>query len=142
MQKSLGWPDKRNRRGVSHGRICLQQTKKAMSSPRLHRQLFEQLSQWIVPKDRRHLQVFSEIVAAMLMAQSACQSHWIPYFTHRKCQARSHLERLRYFLNNPKYQISALLAKSTRDLIAANCWLIVAEASPASTCFCRHSKTN
>jgi hypothetical protein len=104
---------------VSHGRICLQQTKKAMSSPRLHSQLFEQLSQWIVPKDRRHLQVFSEIVAAMLMAQSACQSHWIPYFTHRKCQARSHLERLHYFLNNPKITAETFYAPILRFFLEA-----------------------
>jgi hypothetical protein len=71
-----------------------------MSSPLLHRQLFVQLSQWISPKDQRHLQVFSEILAAMLVAQSACLSHWIPYFSHRNCKARSHLERLRYFLTN------------------------------------------
>jgi hypothetical protein len=76
-------------------------TKNPMSSPLLHRQLFTQLSQWITPKDKRHLQVFSEILAAMLLAQSACLSHWIPYLTHRNCQARSHLERLRYFLTNP-----------------------------------------
>jgi Transposase DDE domain len=73
-----------------------------MSSPSLHRQLFGQLSQWISPKDKRHLQVFSEILGAMLMAQSACMSHWVPYLTHRNCQARSHLERLRYFLSNPE----------------------------------------
>jgi hypothetical protein len=71
-----------------------------MSSPSLHRQLFEQLSQWVFPKDQRHLQVFSEILAAMFMAQSACLSHWVPFLTHRRCQSRSHLERLRYFLTN------------------------------------------
>jgi hypothetical protein len=76
--------------------------KNLMSSPLLHSQLFTQLSQWISPKDQRHLQVFCEILAAMMVAQSACLSHWIPYFTHRNCKARSHLERLRYFLTNKK----------------------------------------
>ena len=36
-----------------------------MPVPLLYRQLQVQLSQWIHPKDQRHLQVFSENVAAM-----------------------------------------------------------------------------
>ena len=73
-----------------------------MSIPLLYRQLQSHLSQWINPKDQRHLQVFSENVAAILQAQSACLSHWLPYLSHRDCQARSHMERLNYFVHNPK----------------------------------------
>jgi hypothetical protein len=90
-----------------------------MSSPSLHRQLFSQLSQWISPKDKRHLQVFSEILGAMLMAQSACMSHWIPCLTHRNCQARSHLERLRYFLNNPAINAETFYAPVLKFFLAA-----------------------
>lgn len=73
-----------------------------MSIPQLYRQLQAQLSQWICPQDQRHLQVFCENVAAILQAQSACLSHWLPYLSHRDCQARSHMERLNYFVHNPK----------------------------------------
>jgi len=44
----------------------------------LYLQLLEQLSQWIKPQDKRHLQGFAEIVAAILQSQSACLSHWLP----------------------------------------------------------------
>jgi hypothetical protein len=90
-----------------------------MSSPLLHRQLFRQLSQWISPKDKRHLQVFSEILGAMLMAQSACMSHWLPYLTHRSCQARSHLERLRYFLSNPEITAETFYEPVLKFFLAA-----------------------
>ena len=73
-----------------------------MSTPLLYRQLQQQLSQFIQPKDKRHLSVFSENVAAILLSESACLSRWIKFLTHRSCQARSHLERLSYFVNNPK----------------------------------------
>lgn len=73
-----------------------------MPVPHLYRQLQEQLSQWITPQDQRHLQVFCENVAAILQAQSGCLSHWLPYLSHRDCQARSHMERLSYFVHNPK----------------------------------------
>jgi hypothetical protein len=73
-----------------------------MSTPLLYRQLQTQLSQWIAPKDRRHLTVFCENVAAILQAQSGCLSHWLSYLSHRSCHARSHLERLSYFVHNPK----------------------------------------
>lgn len=72
-----------------------------MATPQLYRQLFEQLGQWMIPKDLRHLKNCAEIVAAILESESACAAHWIPYLSHRKCQARSHMERLSYFLNNP-----------------------------------------
>lgn len=71
-----------------------------MSIPQLYRQLQAQLSQWIVPKDQRHLHGSCENVAAILQAQSACLSHWLPYLSHRDCQARSHMERLNYFVHN------------------------------------------
>lgn len=73
-----------------------------MSIPQLYRQLQAQLSQWICPQDQRHLQVFCENIAAILQAQSACLSHWLPYLSHRDCKARSHMERLNYFVHNPK----------------------------------------
>ena len=68
----------------------------------LYRQLFNQLSQWIIPKDLRHLTNCAEIVAAILSAESASLAHWIPYLSHRDCQARSHLARLSYFMHNPQ----------------------------------------
>ena len=73
-----------------------------MSPPLLYRQLQTQLSQWITPKDYRHLTVFSENLAAILQAQSGCMSHWLTYLSHRSCQARSQMERLSYFLHNPR----------------------------------------
>jgi hypothetical protein len=73
-----------------------------MSIPQLYRQLQTQLSQWISPQDQRHLQVFCENLAAILQAQSASLRHWLPYLSHRDCQARSHMERLSYFVHNPK----------------------------------------
>jgi len=72
-----------------------------MATPQLYRQLLSQLGQWIVPKDLRHLKNCAEIVAAILASESACLAHWIPYLSHRNCQARSHMERLSYFINNP-----------------------------------------
>ena len=71
-----------------------------MAIPSLHRQLLSQLRQWVTPKDHRHLQGFAEIVAAILLSQSATFGQWVPYLGHRKCQARSHLERLSYFVQN------------------------------------------
>lgn len=76
-----------------------------METPLLYRQLQDQLRQWVVPKDQRHLQGFAEIVAAMLQSQSACFGKWIPYLGHRDCQSRAHMERLSYFIHND--QISA-----------------------------------
>jgi Transposase DDE domain len=72
-----------------------------MATPQLYSQLLNQLSQWIVPKDLRHLKNCAEIVAAILESESACSAHWIPYLSHRDCQARSHMERLAYFMHNP-----------------------------------------
>jgi Transposase DDE domain len=72
-----------------------------MSTPQLYRQLLDQLSQWITPKDHRHLKNCAEIVAAILQSESACLAHWIPFLTHRDCQARAQMERLSYFMHNP-----------------------------------------
>ena len=72
-----------------------------MATPQLYRQLIQQLGQWIIPKDLRHLKNCAEIVAAILESESACLAHWIPYLSHRDCQARSHMERLSYFMHNP-----------------------------------------
>jgi hypothetical protein len=44
-----------------------------MPVPLLHVQLFEQLRQWIKPKDRRHLQVCVEILAAIFTIPK-----WLP----------------------------------------------------------------
>lgn len=73
-----------------------------MSTPLLHRQLHNQLSQLIQPEDKRHLAVFSENVAAIVLSGSGCLSRWIQFLSHRDCQARSHMERLSYFVNNAK----------------------------------------
>ena len=75
---------------------------KLMPTPLLHSQLYAQLSQWITPADKRHLIGFAENVAAILQAESGCLSHWLSYLSHRCCKARAHLERLRYFVHNPK----------------------------------------
>jgi len=71
-----------------------------MQTPPLYRQLLEQLRQWIKPQDQRHLQGFAEVVAAILQSQNACLSRWLPYLSHRNCKARSHMERLNYFVHN------------------------------------------
>jgi hypothetical protein len=76
-----------------------------METPLLYRQLQDQLRQWVQPKDQRHLQGFAEILAAILQSTSACLGQWLPYLSHRDCQARAHLARLSYFLHNQ--QISA-----------------------------------
>jgi len=70
--------------------------------PALYLQLMEQLRQWIVSEDKRHLTVFSEIIAAILLSSSASLHHWLPWLVHRNCNARSHMERLSYFVNNPR----------------------------------------
>jgi hypothetical protein len=73
-----------------------------MPTPLLHSQLYAQLSQWITPTDKRHLIGFAENVAAIVQAESGCLSHWLDYLSHRCCKARSHMERLSYFVHNPK----------------------------------------
>jgi hypothetical protein len=60
-----------------------------MSTPLLYRQLYTQLSQWIRPKDQRHLRGFAENIAAILQSNSGCLSHWLSYLSHRACNARS-----------------------------------------------------
>ena len=59
-----------------------------MPTPHLYCQLLEQLRQWIESKDQRHLQGFAEVVAAILQSESACLSQWLPYLSHRDCQAK------------------------------------------------------
>jgi hypothetical protein len=71
-----------------------------METPLLYRQLQDQLSQWVQPKEQRHLQGFTEIVAAILQSGEACLGRWIPYLSHRDCGARAHMGRLSYFLHN------------------------------------------
>lgn len=90
-----------------------------MSTPLLHRQLHQQLSQFISPKDKRHLKVFSENVAAILLSESSCLSRWIKYLTHRHCQARSHMERLSYFVNNPKITPETFYHPLLRQFLSA-----------------------
>jgi hypothetical protein len=90
-----------------------------MSTPLLHRQLQQQLSQFITPKDKRHLAVFSENVAAILLSGSSCLSRWIKFLTHRNCQARSHLERLSYFVNNPNITAETFYHPLLRQFLSA-----------------------
>ncbi len=73
-----------------------------MNAPLLHRQLLALFRQWIHPHDLRHLITFSEAVAAILQAESSCLGRLLPFLSHRPCQARSHLDRLSYFLHNPR----------------------------------------
>lgn len=91
-----------------------------MPVPLLYRQLQAQLSQWITPQDQRHLQVFCENLAAILQAQSACLSHWLPYLSHRDCQARSHMERLSYFVHNSKITAETFYHPLLRQFL--NAW--------------------
>jgi len=90
-----------------------------MSIPQLYRQLQTQLSQWIVPKDQRHLHGFCENVAAILQAQSACLSHWLPYLSHRDCQARSHMERLNYFVHNAHINAETFYVPLLKQFLSA-----------------------
>lgn len=90
-----------------------------MSTPLLYRQLQTQLSQWISPKDHRHLTVFSENIAAILQAQSGCMSYWLSYLSHRSCQARSQMERLSYFLHNPRILSETFYAPLLKQFLHA-----------------------
>lgn len=90
-----------------------------MPVPHLYRQLQAQLSQWITPVDPRHLQGFCENVAAILQAQSASLSHWLPYLSHRDCQARSHMERLSYFVHNPKITAETFYSPLLKQFLKA-----------------------
>jgi hypothetical protein len=90
-----------------------------METPLLYRQLQDQLRQWVQPKDRRHLQGFAEILAAILQSGSACLGHWIPYLSHRGCQARAHLERLSYFLHNQQITAEQFYEPMLRHVLAA-----------------------
>lgn len=90
-----------------------------MPTPLLHRQLHEQLSQFIRPQDKRHLSVFSENVAAILLSESSCLSRWIQFLKHRDCQARSHMERLSYFVNNPKITAETFYHPLMRQFLSA-----------------------
>jgi hypothetical protein len=85
--------------------------------PPLHLQLFDQLRQWITPADQRHLSGFAEIMAAILLSQSACLSRWIPNLSHRDCSARSHLERLSYFVHNPRITASIFYEPMLRHVL-------------------------
>ena len=88
-----------------------------MATPQLYSQLLQQLGQWIIPKDLRHLKNCAEIVAAILESESACLAHWIPYLSHRDCQARSHMERLSYFMNNPAISDEVLYVPLLRQFL-------------------------
>lgn len=90
-----------------------------MATPPLYLQLLEQLSQWTKPRDQRHLRGFTEIVAAILQSQSGCMSHWLPYLSHRTCQARSQMERLSYFVHNPKIKPEDFYQPLLRHFLSA-----------------------
>jgi hypothetical protein len=90
-----------------------------MSTPQLYSQLQTQLSQWITPKDKRHLTVFCENVAAILQSESGCLSHWLKYLGHRTCKARSQMERLHYFVHNPKITAETFYIPVLRQFLQA-----------------------
>jgi hypothetical protein len=73
-----------------------------MDTTLLYRQLMDQLSQWVTPKDVRHLQRVSEVVGTILQSQEVCPTLWLPHLSHRDCSARAHLERIHYLLENPQ----------------------------------------
>lgn len=90
-----------------------------METPLLYRQLQDQLSQWVQPKDQRHLQGFAEIVAAVLQSGEACLGRWIPYLSHRDCGARAHMGRLSYFLHNEQITAERYYAPLLRQALSA-----------------------
>jgi hypothetical protein len=90
-----------------------------MEPPLLYRQLQDQLSQWVQPKDQRHLQGFAEIVAAVLQSGKACLGRWLPYLSHRDCQARAHMGRLSYFLHNQQITAERYYEPILRHLLSA-----------------------
>jgi hypothetical protein len=85
----------------------------------LHSQLHTQLSQWITPTDKRHLIGFAENVAAIVQAESGCLSHWLSYLSHRCCKARSHMERLSYFVHNPKINAQTFYVPLLKQFLKA-----------------------
>lgn len=90
-----------------------------METPLLYRQLQDQLSQWVQPKDQRHLQGFAEIVAAILQSGEACLGRWIPYLSHRDCQARAHRGRLSYVLHNEQITAARYYEPMLRQALSA-----------------------
>lgn len=90
---------------------------KLMQLPHLYRELNDQLSQWIQPRDQRHLEGVSEAVAAILQSESACLNHWLPYLSHRGCTARSHHARLNYLLINPQVNAETFYAPLLKQLL-------------------------
>jgi hypothetical protein len=90
-----------------------------METPLPYRQLQDQLSQWVQPKDRRHLQGFAESVAAILQSGEACLGRWIPYLSHRDCQARAHMGRLSYFLHNEQITAERYCEPMLRQALSA-----------------------
>ena len=90
-----------------------------METPLLYRQLQDQLSQWVVPKDKRHLQGLAEIGAVVLQSGEACLGRWIPYLSHRNCGARAHMERLSYFLHNPQITAERYYEPILRQALSA-----------------------
>jgi hypothetical protein len=89
-----------------------------METPLLYRQLMTQLSQWVNPKDVRHLQGVCEAVAAILQSQQASPARWLPYLSHRDCGARAHLERLQYLLENPHISVERFYQPLLSGLLA------------------------
>lgn len=92
---------------------------KTMSIPLLHRQLQEQLSQFIHPQDKRHLEVLAENLAAILLSESGCLSRWLKFLQHRGCTARSHMGRLSYFVNNPRIDAETFYHPLLRHFLSA-----------------------
>lgn len=90
-----------------------------METPLLYRQLQDQLRQWVCPVDQRHLQVFCEILAAILQSGSGVLGKWIPYLAHRNCQARAHLERFSYFLHNQQITAERFYQPILRHILSA-----------------------
>ena len=56
-------------------------------------------------------------MAAILQAQSASISHWLPFLSHRGCQARSHMARLSYFVHNPQITSSSFYGPLVRQFL-------------------------
>jgi hypothetical protein len=111
----------------------------SMKTPQLYRELIDQLSQWIVPKDQRHLQGVAEAVAAILQSGSACLNKWLPFLSHRDCTARSHLERLSYLVHNEAINAQTFYVPLLHQFLqafAGTDWLLTLDTSMLWDQFC------
>lgn len=110
-----------------------------MESPPLYRQMEDQLRQYVLPVDRRHLQGYAEAVAAILQSGSACLSHWLPFLDHRGCKARAHMGRLSHLVHNENISAARYYQPLLSQFIAAfggSAWVLTLDTSILWDKFC------